>query len=35
MAITYHFEGDFLFTTIEGATSYSDVKAFMDSVVTE
>jgi hypothetical protein len=35
VAITYHFEGDFLYTTIEGATNYGDVKAFMDAVVIE
>jgi hypothetical protein len=35
VSITYHFEGDFLYTTIEGATTYLDVKAFMDTVVAE
>lgn len=35
MAITYHFEGDFLFTTIEGETSYQDVKAYLDALVVD
>jgi hypothetical protein len=33
VAITYHFEGDFLFTTIEGETSYEDVKAYLDRLM--
>ena len=33
MAIKYHFEGDTLFTTIEGETSYEDVKAYLDGLV--
>jgi hypothetical protein len=33
VAITYHFEGDFLFTTIEGPTSYADVKAYLDGLM--
>ena len=33
MAISYHFEGDFLFTTIEGETTYEDVKAYLDALV--
>ena len=35
MAITYHLEGDILYTTIEGATGYADVKAYMDLVIAE
>lgn len=35
MAITYHFEGDFLFTIIEGETSYQDVKAYLDALVVD
>jgi hypothetical protein len=33
VAITYHFEGDFLFTTIEGPTSYEDVKTYLDGLM--
>jgi hypothetical protein len=33
VAITYHFEGDFLFTTIEGPTGYEDVKAYLDELL--
>lgn len=33
MAITYHFEGDFLFTTIEGDTTYDDVKTYLDKLM--
>ena len=32
MAIKYHFEGDFLFTTIEGETGYQDVKGYLDTL---
>jgi hypothetical protein len=32
VAITYHFEGDFLYTTIAGSTGYEDVKAYLDEV---
>jgi hypothetical protein len=35
VAITYHFEGDFLFTTIEGPTGYEDVKTYLDALVQE
>lgn len=35
MAITYRFEGDFLYTTIEGETSYEDVKAYLDGLVVD
>jgi hypothetical protein len=33
VSITYRFEGDLLFTTIEGTTSYEDVKAYLDELV--
>ena len=33
MAISYRFEGDFLFTTIEGETGYEDVKAYLDRLL--
>jgi hypothetical protein len=33
VAITYRFEGDFLFTTIEGETTYADVKAYLDKLM--
>jgi hypothetical protein len=32
VAIRYHFEGDFLFTTIDGETGYADVKAYLDKL---
>ena len=35
MAISYHFEGSFLFTAIEGETSYEDVKAYLDKLVVD
>jgi hypothetical protein len=35
VAITYHFEGDYLFTTIEGDTSYEAVKTYLDNVVAD
>ncbi|HVU51776.1 MAG TPA: hypothetical protein VHL80_13865 [Polyangia bacterium] len=35
MAITYHFEGDFLFTTIDGPTSYEDVKTYLDGLMVD
>ena len=35
MAITYRFEGEFLYTTIEGETSYEAVKAYLDELVVE
>jgi hypothetical protein len=35
VAITYHFEGDFLFTDIEGDTSYEDVKAYLDRLMVD
>jgi hypothetical protein len=35
VAITYHFEGDFLFTTIEGPTGYEDVKTYLDALMKE
>jgi hypothetical protein len=35
VAITYHFEGDFLFTEIEGDTSYEDVKAYLDTLMVD
>jgi len=35
VAITYRFEGDFLFTTIEGPTSYEDVKAYLDELLVD
>ena len=35
MAIKYHFEGDFLFTTIEGPTGYEDVKTYLDALMQE
>ena len=33
MAISYRFEGDFLYTTIEGETGYEDVKAYLDALI--
>jgi hypothetical protein len=33
VAITYHFEGDFLYTTIEGPTTYEDVKTYLDKLM--
>jgi hypothetical protein len=33
VAISYRFEGDFLFTTIEGETGYADVKAYLDTLL--
>ena len=33
MAITYRFEGGFLFTTIEGETGYDDVKSYLDALM--
>jgi hypothetical protein len=33
VAISYRFEGDFLFTTIEGETGYGDVKAYLDALL--
>jgi hypothetical protein len=35
VAITYHIEGDFLFTTIEGETGYADVKAYLDGLMAD
>ena len=35
MAITYHFEGDYLFTTIEGDTSYEAVKTYLDNLMAD
>jgi hypothetical protein len=35
VAITYRFEGEFLYTTIEGETSYEAVKAYLDELVVE
>jgi hypothetical protein len=35
VAITYHFEGGLLFTTIEGETSYADVKAYLDALMAD
>jgi hypothetical protein len=35
VAISYRFEGDFLFTTIEGETGYQDVKAYLDQVIAD
>jgi hypothetical protein len=35
VAITYHFEGDFLFTAIEGPTSYWDVRAYLDKLMAD
>ena len=32
MAITYHFDGDFLLTTIEGEASYEDVRTYLDTL---
>lgn len=32
MPITYRFEGDTLFTTIEGDTGYEDVKSYLDAL---
>jgi hypothetical protein len=33
VAISYHFEDDFLYTTIEGPTAYEDVKAYLDKLM--
>ena len=33
MAITYRFEGEFLFTNIEGETSYEDVRIYLDRLL--
>ncbi|HTA21737.1 MAG TPA: hypothetical protein VK989_20730 [Polyangia bacterium] len=33
MAITYRFEGEFLFTTIEGETGYEEVKRYLDELM--
>ena len=35
MAITYHFEGDYLFTRIEGDTSYEAVKTYLDNLLAD
>jgi hypothetical protein len=35
VAITYRFEGDFLFTTIEGPTSYEDVRTYLDGLLVD
>jgi hypothetical protein len=32
VSITYRFEGEFLFTTIEGATNYEAVKSYLDEL---
>lgn len=33
MAISYRFEGEFLFTTIAGETGYEDVKTYLDELM--
>jgi hypothetical protein len=33
VAITYHFEGGFLFATFEGACTYEDVKVYLDELM--
>jgi hypothetical protein len=33
VAITYRFEGEFLFTTIEGETGYEEVKQYLDELM--
>jgi hypothetical protein len=33
VAITYRFEGEFLFTTIEGETGYEEVKRYLDELM--
>jgi hypothetical protein len=33
--ITYHFEDDTLFTTIEGPTAYEDVKRYLNALTTD
>jgi hypothetical protein len=33
VAITYRFEGGYIYTTIEGETGYADVKAYLDTVL--
>jgi hypothetical protein len=35
VAITYRFEGHFLFTDIEGETTYDDVRVYLDKLVVD
>jgi hypothetical protein len=35
VAITYRFEGEFLYTTIEGETGYEEVKSYLDELMVD